>query len=102
MGIMICHAHGDVAFVETCSHVAGQLDAGKRPHGRRFSILSEMMICDDCFELLGFEQFISLADLPVEEAIDVDDGRWEAYEAAYERLEGRRVFCVKCVAELER
>ncbi len=27
-------------------------------------------------------------------------GRWEAYEAAYERLEGRSIFCLKCVAEL--
>jgi len=45
---------------------------------------------------------MSLADLPFEEAIKVDDGRWEAFDAAYEAIEGRRLFCLKCVAELER
>ena len=99
MGITICHTHGQAEIIETCSHVGEQIDAGEVPRGRRFSILSHMLICDDCFDAFGFERFISLADLPVEEAIDVDDGRWEAYEAAHERLEGRRIFCVKCVAE---
>ncbi|MGK9231208.1 hypothetical protein KXS07_06225 [Inquilinus limosus] len=100
MGITICHVHGQAEIIETCSHVAERIDAGAAPRGRRFSILSHMLICDECFDSLGFERFISLADLPVEEAIDVDDGRWEAYEAACERLEGRRIFCVKCVSEL--
>jgi hypothetical protein len=30
---------------------------------------------------------MSLADLPLEEAIKVDDGRWEAFDAAYEAIE---------------
>jgi len=48
------------------------------------------------------ERFISLARLPLEDAIDIDDGRWEAFEEAYKAIEGRRGFCLKCVAELER
>lgn len=100
MGITICEVHGQAEIIETCSHVAEQIDGGTAPSGRRFSILSHMLVCDDCFDSLGFERFISLAALPVEEAIDVEDGRWEAYEAAYERLEARSIFCVKCVAEL--
>ncbi|MGO1080937.1 hypothetical protein [Inquilinus sp. CA228] len=102
MGITICKIHGQAEIIETCSHVAEQIDAGTVPRGRRFSILSHMLVCDDCFSSLGFERFISLADLPVEEAIDVEDGRWEAFEAAYERMEGRGLFCVKCVEELKR
>ena len=100
MGITICKVHGQAEIIETCSHAAKQIDGGTVPNGRRFSILSHMLVCDDCFASLGFERFISLADLPLAQAIDVDDGRWEAYETAYERLEGRRIFCVKCVAEL--
>ena len=45
---------------------------------------------------------MSLADLPREELIEVDDGRLQALEAAYKAIEGRRLFCVKCAAELER
>jgi hypothetical protein len=102
MGIMICEVHGRVGFVETCSHVAKQIDDRKLPSGRRFTILGNLFVCDECFNSLGFERFISLADLPLEDALKVDDGRWEACEAAYEAIEGRRGFCLKCIAELER
>jgi hypothetical protein len=43
----------------------------------------------------------SEASLPLDEAVMVNDGRWEAYETAYNAIEGRRLFCLKCVAELE-
>jgi hypothetical protein len=99
---MICKTHGRVGFVETCSHVAKQIDDRQLPTGRRFTILGNLFVCDDCFNSLGFEPFISLADLPIEEAVKIDDGRWEASEAAYDAIEGRRAFCLKCVAELER
>jgi hypothetical protein len=102
MGIMICEIHGRVGFVETCSHVAKQIDERKVPTGRRFRILGNLFVCDDCYNSLGFERFISLADLALEEAIMVDDGRWEASEAAYKAIEGRRGFCLKCLAGLER
>jgi hypothetical protein len=102
MGIMICKAHGHVGFVETCSHIAKAIDEGKVPRGRRFTILSGLFVCDECFDSLGFERFISLADLPLEESVMIVDGRWEAFEAAYNAIEGRRLFCFKCFAELER
>jgi hypothetical protein len=101
MGIMICEAHGRVGFVETCSHVAKQIDDRKAPSGHRLAILGNLFVCDQCFNSLGFEQFISLADLPPETALKVHDGRWEAFEAAYETIEGRRAYCLKCVSELE-
>jgi hypothetical protein len=102
MGIMICKTHGRVGFVETCSHVAKQIDDRKFPNGHRFTIGGNFFICDDCFNSLGFERFVSLAELPLDEAIMVDDGRLEAAEAAYNAIEGRRLFCLECVAELER
>jgi len=101
MGIMICNTHGRVGFVETCSHVAKQIDDRKYPVGRRFTILSNLFVCEECFSSLRFERFISLADLPVSDAVAVDDGRWEAFEEAYNAIKGRRLFCVKCVSELE-
>jgi hypothetical protein len=102
MGAMTCETHGQVGFVETCSHVAKQIDDRKVLSGRRFRILSNLFVCDDCYNALGFDRFISLADLPPEETVMVNDGRLEAFEAAYEAIEGRRVFCFKCLAELER
>jgi hypothetical protein len=102
MGIMICKTHGQIGFVETCSHIAKQIDDRKFPNGHHFTILGNFFICDDCFNSLGFEKFVSLAQLPLDEAVMVDDGRMEAFEAAYNAIEGRRQFCLKCVAELER
>ena len=102
MGIMICKAHGRVQFVETCSHIAKQIDDGKAPCGRRFTILGNLFICDDCFDSLGFERFTSLADFPPEESVKIDDGRWEAFDTAYEAIDGRQGFCLKCLEELER
>jgi hypothetical protein len=102
MGIMKCKTHGRVGFMETCSHVARQIRDQKFPRGRRFTIVNKFFVCNDCFNSLGFERFISLADLPLEELISIDDGRLEAAEAAYKAMEGRTVLCVKCVAELER
>ena len=101
MGIMICKIHGRVGLVETCAHIAKQIDDGKRPHGRRFTILGELFVCNECFDSLGFERFISLADLPLDESVKIVDGRWEAFEKAYATIEGRRLFCVECFAELE-
>jgi hypothetical protein len=101
MGTMICKTHGRVGFVEICSHVAKQIDEGKAPSGHRLAILGNLFVCDDCFNSLGFERCMSLADLPIEEALDIDDGRWEAFHAAYKAIEGRSGFCLKCFAELE-
>jgi hypothetical protein len=81
MGITICKIHGRVGFVETCSHIAKQIDERKLPTGRRLTIVTNLFVCDDCFNSLGFERFISLADLPLEDALKVDDGRWEALES---------------------
>ena len=102
MGIMICKIHGRVNFVETCSHVAKQIGSQQRPHGRRLTIMGQLFVCEACFVSLGFDRFNDLDGLPPEEWADVDNAHWKAYEAAYNALEGRRAFCLKCVAELER
>jgi len=101
MGIMICEVHGRSGFVETCSHVARQIDDRQAPQGRRFKILPDLFICDACFDALGFKPCISLADMPLEKRIDVTDGRWEAFHVAYDAIENRRAYCLKCVSELE-
>jgi len=102
MGIMICKTHGRVGFVETCLHIAKHIDAGKVPNGHRLTIIGNLFVCDDCFNSLGFQRFASLADLPLEKIVEVSDGRVEACQAAYEAIESKRAFCLKCVAELER
>jgi hypothetical protein len=98
MGIMICETHGRVGFVETCSHVAKQIDDCEAPSGPRLAILGDLLVCDECFHSLGFEQFASLS---LETELEGDDARWEAFLAAYDAVEGRRAYCLKCVAELE-
>ena len=102
MGITICKTHGRVGFVETCAHVAREIDDRQLPAGRRFTILGNLFVCDDCFNSLGFERCISLASMPLEEAVMINDGRWDAFQISYEAIEGRRTFCLKCLAELER
>lgn len=98
MGRMICKVHGNVAFWDTCQHVAKELDKGQVPLGHRFW---NMYLCDACFS--GFEPYDNLISLPMTDAMArADDDQWKAFEAAYNALEGRRSFCVECVAALER
>jgi hypothetical protein len=74
VGITICKAHGRAGFVETCSHVAKQIDERKPPSGRRFFVLPlRLFVCDSCFTSSGLEQFAHLADLPWEEQLDALD-----------------------------
>jgi hypothetical protein len=101
MGIVICDKHGRRGFVETCSHIAVAMDEGRLPGGRRLQILGQLFVCDDCFIALELKKFSSLTELSEDEMISVTDGRWEAFEEAYNAIEGRRGFCLECVAELE-
>ncbi|UFZ05784.1 hypothetical protein LQG66_05585 [Bradyrhizobium ontarionense] len=100
MGLIICQTHGRAAIIETCGHVAQQIEQRMAPTGHRLTILGHLFVCDACFDELGFDRFASLTEMPIEEAIDVDDGRWQLYEAAYDRLAGRTVFCLDCVGDL--
>jgi hypothetical protein len=102
MGIVLCDIHGHGAIVETCRHVAEQIDSGMRPTGQRFTVLTELFICDDCFETLGFERFRRFLNLPAEEFIDIDDASAAPLEEACTSLEGRRIFCSTCITEMER
>jgi hypothetical protein len=46
MGITICKTHGRAGFVETCAHVAEQIDDRKRPSGRRLFLLPvRLFVC---------------------------------------------------------
>jgi hypothetical protein len=71
------------------------------PGGHRLTILGNLFVCEDCWSALDFERFASLAKMPLKDALEITDGRWEAYEQAYDALEGRKTFCSKCLAELE-
>jgi hypothetical protein len=102
MGIVLCDIHGHGAIVEACEHIAEQIDRGLSPTGHRFALLADLFICHDCFDALGFERFRSFFDLPVDEFLDIDDGSIAPLEKAYEGIKGRRVFCSKCIAEIER
>jgi hypothetical protein len=78
-----------------------RIDSGTVPSGRRFNIMGSLFICGECFDSLGFEKCINLADMPLEKSAKIVDGRWEAFEAAYEAIEGRRLICWKCLSEIE-
>ena len=100
MGIMICHSHGRSEFVETCSHIATQIRAGKLPPGHRFDWLGHLLVCDECFHALGFEKCQGLAGLDISKD-DYDDGLASDFDAAYQAIQDRQAFCLKCFAELE-
>ena len=113
MGILICKTHGATGFVETCSHVASELDRKNVPNCHRVSFLTDLFLCDDCFTSYEFERF---ASIDLVEIMDLSGGRMEgdheealvafldagekAYGAAYDAID-RRLFCVKCLRELE-
>lgn len=65
---------------------------GIAPRGHRLKGICNLLVCEECFQLLDLGRFSGLAELPVEEAILMTNGRMEAFEAAYEKIEGRRGF----------
>ena len=99
MGIIICPVHGRSPIVETCAHVAEKIERRQAPTGHRLTILGDLLVCDACFDQLGFDRTASLEEAPIEPY--VNDERWQAYEAAYDRLETRAVFCLECVCDLD-
>jgi hypothetical protein len=100
MGIMICPKHGRSEFVETCSHIAAEIEMGGFPSGRRFDVLGHLLVCEVCFSSLGFDKCEGLADA-AGPAFDARDARWDIYDAAYAAIEDIQGFCLKCFAELE-
>ncbi len=100
MGITNCSTHGRSQIVETCAHIAAQVDNNKRPQGHRVDVLGNLLLCRDCFKGLGFQNIIDLLDISMLER--VNDGRMDAYEKAYDALEGTRIFCLHCIEDLER
>lgn len=100
MGITNCSAHGRSQIVETCAHIAERVDNGKRPQGHRIDVLGNLLLCQECFERLGFQSIAGLLDIPILER--VSDGRMDAYEKAYDALEGTRIFCLHCIEDRER
>lgn len=102
MSVMDCDVHGQVGLVETCSHIAEQLNLGNVPTGRRFRVFCDTFVCDHCYETHGFERLSFIFGLPPELIIDVDDDVWGSLEKAYESINERgRMFCSKCLAALE-
>jgi len=111
MGIVLCHIHGYSGLVEICAHVAKQIPDRKLPSGRYIPLLN-LLICDDCFNFLGFEQFSRFLRHPIHKLPDeLSDelakmeeakvGAYVAMAAAYDAVEGRQTFCTQCIAELD-
>ncbi|MEA1649830.1 hypothetical protein UAJ10_12490 [Nitrospirillum sp. BR 11164] len=101
MGILIYEKHGRGGFVETCGHIARQIGDGKAPTGHRLTILNTLLVCQECYNVLGFETFSSLSQLPIQDIVVSTDGRMERFEAAYDALPGRSCVCAHCLAEIE-
>ena len=97
---MICETHGRVGFVEVCSHVGAEIEGGIAPRGHRLKGICNLLVCEECFQSLDLRRFSDLAELPVEEAILMTDGRLKALQRAYEAIEGQRVQCVRCLEDL--
>jgi hypothetical protein len=101
MGVTICEKHGQAGFVEMCSHTSALVDRGLLPTGHRLTALGGLLVCGDCFELLGFSRFASLEDMPIEQRISADTSLWQAFEEAYNKIERRRSICAECLAAIE-
>jgi hypothetical protein len=106
MGIMICETHGRVGFVETCSHIAKMLDAGR---ARRTVTTADFFWRDPtcvyataATSRLNLKGFASLADLQLNEIANITDGRLEAFEEDHKAIKGRRGFCANCFVAIRR
>ena len=102
MGIVRCNVHEHGAIVETCRHIGAQIHQGISPAGHRFAVLSELFLCDDCFNTLGFGPLRRFFNLPIGELLDIDEASSTALDRAYDSIEGRCIFCAECIAEIER
>jgi len=72
------------------------------PVGHRFLLLGKLFICSECFNSLGYERFMSLTALPLEEQWALDLDLFAEIDANYNRIEGRRPYCVNCTDDLAR
>jgi hypothetical protein len=97
MGIIICKKHGRAGIVELCPHAAADIAKGNFGRFHRIKIFGMLIVCEGCLFKFGLAQFEfrpSFLDYQEDELV-------AAYEASYERLEGRRVECIECVAAAE-
>lgn len=97
MGKIICKKHGGNAIVETCSHIAGSVDSGKPFLGHRLNGLPALYVCNQCFEHFGLAAFSDLPPFSLTESDEVLNRRSELTDV---QIEGKRIFCSKCVTEL--
>ena len=102
MGITHCSIHGRSEIVETCVHIAEQVDSGKHPSGHRFNILGNVFLCQECFENMGLPSIAGLLDIPLPD--HTEDEHMDVWEKVHGTLQvkGSRVFCLRCIEDRER
>jgi hypothetical protein len=96
MGIVICEAHGRAGLVETCLHVAKEID--NRRYGQ-FYHAGTLLVCEECLHKYHLERFEDnvLAAKGIFRIWDNDE-LLEAYFEAYEQIQDRTVHCSECIA----
>src|SRR5580698_8845151 len=102
MGIMICSKHGRSGFVEVCTHVARDLDQGQYGEYESLSLMGNLILCRGCYTTTGFDNFRQYSDSSgINDLSRFTDAIIGDFEAAYEKLEERRIYCVECVAAIQ-
>lgn len=101
-GILYCPYHGRVDVVETCQHVAEEIDQKK--YGE-FQYVGTILVCENCFHKYNLDRLQNLRRDFI--GILNGEGSWEdmffealddkTYEEIYERFEGRTGKCSDCI-----
>jgi hypothetical protein len=98
MGRTRCEKHGLAGVTETCVHVAEYVDRSSFGDFLKISAYGELFLCHACMEAGGFERFRSETGEWRNLVLDGPEDLCDEYEAQYERIMGRRIYCSECVA----
>ncbi len=95
MGLINCDKHGYAGIIETCAHVATDID--NRRYGR-YCDAGTLLVCDECLHKYHLEPFQKYTPLLDGRFHDIPDDVLEAYFHAYKQMQHNAVRCSECVA----
>jgi hypothetical protein len=97
VGIIICKKHGQAGIVETCQHVANEID--NKRYGQ-FHYAGTLLVCEECLHQYHLERFEnnSLALGHGIFGILEDEELTDAFFDIYEQFQERTVRCSQCIA----
>ncbi len=98
MGRVQCSKHGMAGIIETCAHVAEDLDRSLLGDFTQVAILGKLLLCPACMQAGGFKKFAAKLEDWQSLLAKENDELWTEYVAQYERVPGRRIYCSEYVA----